>query len=238
MTASWHTRSLAANSLRPGDPIRWGLLHATVSYSVGLLLSIVFFSIAGGDAASSTTRVTTHAASLVGLWAGFTIGPLLACRYLGSGSLRDDFGLAIRARDVPIGAMAGVITQLVAVPVASWPIERFLNQDVSGPTRRLLETTTGGRWLLYLLVAAGAPIVEELFFRGMLLRALARRLSDSYAVAASSALFAATHFKPAQFPALFVVGLVFAGLARHFGRLGPAIAAHVAFNTIALVFTA
>ena len=54
------------------------------------------------------------------------------------------------------------------------------------------------------------------------------------AVAIGTAVFAAAHFEPLQFPALFVFGLVAAVLATRTGRLGPGIWAHLAFNGFAV----
>ncbi len=80
-----------------------------------------------------------------------------------------------------------------------------------------------------------APIVEELFFRGLVLRSLERRFGTVWAVVGSSAIFAATHFEPLQFIALFVFGLVAALLAVRTGRLGPSMFAHLAFNATTVV---
>ena len=60
------------------------------------------------------------------------------------------------------------------------------------------------------------------------------------ALIVSAVVFAAGHFQPLQFPALFAFGLVAGILAQRSGRLGPAIWAHVGFNattTIALLLT-
>ncbi|MDQ1494218.1 MAG: protease family protein, partial [Actinomycetota bacterium] len=88
--------------------------------------------------------------------------------------------------------------------------------------------------LLILVVAVAAPIVEEIFFRGLVLRSLERRMSRGWAIVVSSAVFGAAHFEPLQFPALFLFGLVAAILATRTGRLGPGIWAHVAFNAVAV----
>ena len=100
-------------------------------------------------------------------------------------------------------------------------------------TRDLLDIA-GPKRLLYAAVIIGAPIVEEIFFRGLLLRGLAKHFDDRLAVIVSAVLFAGTHFQLARFPGLFVVGIVFAELVRRTGRLGPAIAAHMAFNATAV----
>lgn len=223
-------------SLRPTDEIRWGIPHAVLAYLAGVVAGNLLFIVAGGGPSAPTTTVTIQLASAGGLWLGFVGGPIVATRWFGTRSLRADFGFTARLGDVPIGVVAGVVTQLVIVPVVSWPVERLWSTDVSEPTRQLLEDTIGSRALLYFIILVGAPVAEELFFRGLLLRSLARRLDDNAAVIVSSLLFSVSHFKPAQIPGLFAVGVVFAVLARRYGRLGPAITAHMAFNATALAF--
>lgn len=80
-----------------------------------------------------------------------------------------------------------------------------------------------------------APVVEELFFRGLLLGAMRGRWGTVIAVAGSAVVFGATHFQPLQFPALAVAGAVFATAAVRNGRLGPAVAAHAGFNATTFV---
>lgn len=216
--------------LRPPDNVRWGTTHALATYMLGLLLGAVAFGLAGGG---DVATVATHAAGVGGLWLGLIGGSVLCARQLGTGSVGDDFGLRARPEDIPIGVLAGLALQLIAVPLVSWPVERLTDVDVEAPARELFDAP-GPRWLLVALIVVGAPIVEELFFRGFLLRSLARRLDDVIAIAVGSAMFAATHFQLAQFPGLFIVGITFAALAYGSGRLGPAIVAHITFNATAV----
>src|SRR3546814_11865671 len=55
-----------------------------------------------------------------------------------------------------------------------------------------------------------APVVEELFFRGLLLGTVRERWGTFAAVIGSSVFFGATHFQPLQFAGLTAAGLVFA----------------------------
>jgi membrane protease YdiL (CAAX protease family) len=54
-------------------------------------------------------------------------------------------------------------------------------------------------------------------------------------VVVTSLIFGAVHFQWLQFPALALAGLLFGVLAERYGRLGPAIAAHMVFNLTAVV---
>ncbi len=222
------------HTLRPEPSIQWGLGDAAIGYLIALLVSALAVSVmvaSGAATASSATKIS----GALGLWVGFVGAPLLASRLRGTGHPRAEFGLRVVRRDVPLGVGAGVLTQLIVVPALTWPLQQVLGGDVSETARETLGPPGGGRWLMIVLVIVGAPVAEELFFRGLLLRSLARHLADLSAVVGSSALFAATHFQVLPLPGLFAAGAVFATLTWRTGRLGPAIVAHAAFNATAVV---
>ena len=81
---------------------------------------------------------------------------------------------------------------------------------------------------MFVVVAIGAPLAEEIYFRGLrpadLRPKRPARASPSWP---RRAFFAATHIQLLQFPALLVFGLILGYLAWRTGRLGPAIWAHV-----------
>ncbi len=78
-----------------------------------------------------------------------------------------------------------------------------------------------------------APLMEELFFRGLLLRGLLRRWPAVPAVVASALLFALFHANPWQFLAPLILGLFYGWLTVRSGSLWPAILAHALNNAIA-----
>ena len=71
--------------------------------------------------------------------------------------------------------------------------------------------------VLALLAGVGAPIVEELAFRGLLFGALEKRGQGQVAcVLISAVAFALFHFEPVRFPVLLVIGLALGTVrARH-----------------------
>jgi len=74
----------------------------------------------------------------------------------------------------------------------------------------------------------------------VLLRALGRRLSAGLAALVSAAAFALAHLvldfqSWVAVPALFVVGLVLAVVVQRWGRLAPAVAAHIGFNLVGVI---
>lgn len=153
-------------------------------------------------------------------------------------SLVHDLGLVIRPVDVATGVGGGVVAQ-IGVTV----LYQVVGVDAEGPARQLTAKGEGplGAAVLLVLLALVAPVVEELLFRGLLQRGLARHLPAAAVVVLTAVLFAAAHLQGPQFPGLVVVGVVLSVLAQRSGRLGPSIVAHMTFNAvtvIALVATA
>lgn len=147
-------------------------------------------------------------------------------------------GIEIHRLDLPLGAVVGALAQLAAVPLLYLPLRHWISMDeLERPARELVGLVhgSGDRLLLVLMVCVGAPLAEELMFRGLLLRALLARLGRWPAVLASSLVFGLVHFQSNQLPGLVMFGVVSAVLAVRTGRLGPSVAAHVAFNAVTVV---
>ena len=195
--------------------------------------------IAVGQKPDDDTSIPMLAASLLVGWTVFLTGTWLASRQLGTGDVRADFALTARPIDL-LGIPIGVATQLLLVPVlylplrAVWP-DVFDDDALTETANDLIDRADGGLIVvLFLLVVIGAPFVEEVVYRGLLQRPLLDRLPALPVVVGVAALFAVIHFRPVEYPGLFVAGLVFGVCAWRTGRIGMAVAAHVAFNATGL----
>lgn len=191
----------------------------------------------GEDPSAPGPPLSVLALLQVPLWIGLLGAPLWAVWSRG-GDLAGDLGARMRARDVPVGLAVGLVAQLVLVPVIYLPLSPFIdNDEVADAARELTVKATDplGVVLLSLVVVVGAPVVEELFFRGLLMGALTRRWGATVGIVGSSLVFGIVHLQPLQFPALVAFGLVAALLVVRTGRLGPALWAHVAFNATTVV---
>ena len=89
--------------------------------------------------------------------------------------------------------------------------------------------------------AVGAPFFEEVFFRGVLLRALARLfgrwggwVGPTLAIVISGVLFGLAHAESLQLLGLAVFGVVLGAVSYRTGRLGMNVVAHASFNILAL----
>lgn len=170
------------------------------------------------------------------LWAPLAIPALVFAVKRGAG-VKADLGLEVRGRDVPVGVAIGVAAQLL-VPLLYLLLRPFIGTpDVSAEARELTDQATDvvGIGLLLLITVVFAPLVEEIYYRGLVLRAAERSYGPTVALIGSSVFFAMTHFQVLQFPALLLFGAVLAAIAMRTGRIGIPIVAHIAFNLTAVV---
>jgi len=228
----------------PAPPVpRWGLGDVIVGLVVGLLLSSVLASVWLGVSGDEELSIGGKAFSQMGLWIGLVGAPVLATRRKGSGSLATDFGWRFRWIDLAFGAAAALVALVVVVPVVGLLLRPLLGDpDVSQPVRNLVDEARGPALVgLFLIAAVGAPLVEELFFRGLLLRSVQKSLGTVWAIAGSSVFFGLAHPNDLPYQAQIVVmvalaalAVVLATLAVRTGRLGASIVAHAVFNAINL----
>ena len=222
----------------PDEP-RWGLGDAIGGFAVALGLAVTLGTV--WLALTGTEEITLGftIAALIGQWIGLVGTVVLASRRKGSGDLETDFGFRIERRDIAPGVLAGVLSQIVVIPLLYLPIQLLGGDlDVSERARELTDLGSGaGLALLAVCIVIGAPIAEELFFRGLVQRSVERRHGPRWAIAVSAVAFGITHFQPVQLAGLIAFGVVLAVLAQRAGRLGPAIVAHMAFNatTVAIL---
>ena len=171
------------------------------------------------------------------LWLGLGGAPIWFAIKKGKGVVAD-LGLRMKAIDAPIGLAIGIACQLVLVPLVYLALRPLLGvNDVSAAARQLTDRATDplSIVLVFLIVGIGAPVAEEIYFRGMAQRIFGRRLGPWAAILAAAAFFALTHLQPLQFPALLLFGIILGVMAWRSGRIGPSIWAHVGFNVVAAV---
>jgi uncharacterized protein len=223
-------------------PVRWGMGDAVLGQVLALVVptvvAVVALALSGRDDLEDIPLWAT-ALFQVPLWAGLLGAPLWATYLKGRRSLAEDFGLRMKPMDVPLGLAVGFVGQIVLLLLLSL-VYHLLGIDLDKVGETAEELTEGatnavGVLLLVLIVGFAAPVFEELFYRGLWLRAIERRAGTVVAVIGSSVLFGLVHFEPYDLPALIGFGVIAAVLTVRTGRLGPAIWAHVAFNLTAVV---
>jgi len=227
------------------DRRRWGLGDAAVGWVVVQVVAAVWgvtVVSASGHAGDDFDDLPLSVVALaqLGLALAFFGVPYVVTRLKGNG-LVADLGLRARWRDAWQGGVAGAFLQVPVLPLLYWPLLEILDKtasDLEGPAESLTDRAHGaiGIALLVLIVGVLAPVFEEIFYRGLVQRALLKRgLPPFAAIGITAVVFGATHFQLLQLPGLVFAGAVFGVLAHRSGRLGPAIAAHVAFNMVTVV---
>ncbi len=95
-----------------------------------------------------------------------------------------------------------------------------------------------GLLTLLVVVCVIVPIIEEVVFRGVFLQAVSRRLALWAAIALQAIVFAVLHEEPGVIPAIFVLALVAAWLARRSAGLLAPIVLHGTNNAFAVLVVA
>lgn len=172
-------------------------------------------------------------------WAVFAGGLSLASRRYGTADPVADYAARFAPVDL-VGVPLGVATQLLAVPLVyvplqAWFPDAFSDERLEERAQDLVDRAGGATLvLLVVVVAVGAPLVEELVYRGLLQRSLSARLGPIAGLVVASAWFAVVHPSPVEYPGLFVAGLAFGAGVVVTGRIGIAIVTHAAFNVTGL----
>ena len=188
----------------PGQPVgvpvqpRWGLGDAAAAFVLAIVLASVVGSVWLAVFGGSKDGLGARTAGQVGLWVGLVGIAVLASRRKGYGTLAADFGFTARWSDLGVGVAGALVATFVVVPVVALALRPiFGHPNVSKPVQDLVQQASGPKALVLVLVAVVfAPLVEELFFRGLLLRSLERRLGTAGAVALSSVFFGLAHPQP------------------------------------------
>ena len=157
-------------------------------------------------------------------------------RRIYTAAIHREYGLWARQED-EVGFPIGVVAQLVFVPLVSAPVSWFFGRErIEEPARQLTGRAEGvGVVLLVVLVVLFAPVIEELFFRGLVLRSIQARYNDGLALLGSAVLFGLAHFQLLQLPALIMFGLIAGYCAQRTGRLGMSMFAHAGFNAVTVL---
>lgn len=186
---------------------------------------------AGGDIVA--TAGLPLAASLAGSQIAAVLLTLLAARAFG-GQPRAVLALAPPAGglSVYLGAFALMVALTSAFTVVVWALDPETVAGDLAPFTGLL--TSPVWWLALLAIGVGAPLMEELIFRGFLFSALAQsRLGVAGASLVTSAAWTVLHasYSLAGLAEVFAIGLFFAWVVWRTGSVRVTSFCHGAYNT-------
>lgn len=88
----------------------------------------------------------------------------------------------------------------------------------------------GNAAMFFVSISLMAPIAEELFFRGWMLRGFLANYSATKSIWLTAVIFALFHLNPWQAVVALPLGLLFGWLVLHTGSLAPGIIGHFAVN--------
>jgi len=209
---------------------RWGIPDAIIP-----LLGFVIISVVVAVAAESI-GLPLPWLLLLGItlpWVALAGWPLLTTAFQGNGP-RIDLGLRLTWSDVGWGVIGGVAA-LMAGGAIALALTAVFGDFTSAAADVGEELRDEGPYLAVvafaLCVAIGAPIAEEIAFRGMAYNALAKRgLNTAWVIALTTVAFSLFHLEPVRAPILLASGLVLGVLRWRTRSLGAPIVAHAVNN--------
>jgi membrane protease YdiL (CAAX protease family) len=209
---------------------RWGLwdvLWTVLGWAViGLAVGVLFSKL---DAPISVVIIVGTSAP----WLALAGWPLWATWRRGNGP-RIDLGLRLTWGDAGWGAVGGALALLLAgiAAVVTQLVKPDMTSAAAEAGKQLEEQ--GGRLVMVvfaLMVMVGAPVVEELFFRGLLFGAVRKRGAGAVlTVVITAIVFAGFHFEPVRFFVLLPSGLVLGWVRWRTGSTGASMVAHGLVN--------
>ncbi len=214
----------------------------------GTLFGLVFTSIAQlesfADGTSGELPLALLATGLIGQQFGQGVWPLIVSKWKGLGSTID-WRLRFDAADLWIGPLTG-FSMLIVAGLAGLGITELVNleDEAAADNTAFLTDAEGTPWLYVFIFAVviGAPVAEEIFFRGLCLRAIEKRFGLVVGVVASTVIFTLPHFiggglkgTIVLFTVIGLVGAILGVLVAKTDRLGGAIIAHMVFNCVGVL---
>jgi membrane protease YdiL (CAAX protease family) len=153
-----------------------------------------------------------------------------------AGGAGREAGLGILLGPFVYGAVVLVSLMLAAA------VRATTGRGITTPDQISPHLSSGGKVVAVVLAVLVAPVAEELFFRGMLYRAIRDRRGVAIGLGISSVLFGLVHYQaaPWQESLLLQVTMVFTGLIlgaiyEWRGSLVANIVTHMTFNTIGVL---
>ncbi|MSO26731.1 MAG: CPBP family intramembrane metalloprotease [Candidatus Nanopelagicales bacterium] len=217
-------------------PPRWGLWDVLITLGGAFGLSIASAFILRGLAVPLAWQI------LVGgtvPWVALAGWPLFVTSVRGNGA-RIDLALRLSWREAGWGVVGGLVA-LIAAAAAAALSAALIGEFPSAAGEIGAELAgLGNGWVLLafgLMVIVGAPVTEELAFRGLFFAALRKHGEGPVlTVAITAVAFALFHLEPARIGVLICVGVLLGLVRWRTGSLGASMVAHGVVNAPAAVF--
>ncbi len=159
----------------------------------------------------------------------------------GTGRIFRDVGLRPQWSDLGWGPLVWLCA--VAGELAIAAVVYLFDIPIASNTEGVTEVASDRTYVISIVISAvvAAPLVEEIVFRGLILRGLLSRTGVIVAVVVQGVLFGAAHVDPVRgegniglVMVLSAVGIVLGGAAYLLRRIGPVILAHAILNGVVM----
>jgi len=190
--------------------------------AAAMLMSMNFLSDVNGDDAALFITVLGNGVLFVGLMAYKKIG-YRALFHPSPTSVTTVLGVLT----VPVLLLVpGMVTLAGAVnSIVIWLM------PMSAEDQSMLESMMSTSVLSTLFGCVAAPVLEEMLFRGIILRSFLRQYSRTKAILWSSVIFAVAHLNVYQLATAIVLGIVAGWLYERCRSLWPGILLHATYNS-------
>ena len=238
-----------AVSIPPLDPATPAHVESTlpVAAAIGAIAVLTTSLVASKYLLDAVVDLGWPVAVYVLLLATVGYGPSVwwcwyASRRWATGRLGPDIGLSPRWADLgwgPVVWLGALGAQLAAASIVI-----ALGLPIASNADAISDVDVDRTYVVSIVITAviAAPLVEEMVFRGVVMRGLRRRLHIVAVVILQGVLFGAAHVDPVRGAGNVGLVLVLSSVGVAFGvatallrRLGPAIVAHALFNAVVLL---
>ncbi|MFK7918716.1 MAG: lysostaphin resistance A-like protein [Ilumatobacter sp.] len=167
---------------------------------------------------------------------------LFATKQWGSGSRFGDVGIEPRWSDLAWGPLIWFSTLMVQAAISVLVL--VLNIPIANNTDDIGEFSADRTYTIAIVITAvvAAPLVEELVFRGLVMRSLLSVAGAPVAIILQGVLFGVAHIDPVRGVGNVGLAVVLSGVGISFGaaaywlrRIGPTMVAHAIFNGVVMI---
>lgn len=219
--------------------VRWGLFDALLGVPVvlvGTLMAAAAFAFSPLSMSAANALTVLCLQLMMAGWAMWT------AQRKGNGPLID-FGVRlVGLMDFISAVVLGLSLLMIGSVVAGLTLWLLGMQPDDQASNTAIVTDAESnlwKWVMIALVVIGAPVAEELFFRGLLLGALRRRFGSIVAVLGSAIAFTSVHYGGGPlkesimlFAVVGSIGVVLGAYVIRTGRVLPTIISHSVFNAL------
>ena len=217
----------------------WSAIAATALIVVSAIVvsAMVARSVALKLGVSATGDVVILLATLL-TWQAVTIlGTVMACR-VKDGTVAEALAMTPPARG-PADYAASLALVLAALALFNLVLWGVFGHDITADLKTFAEPARSSYWLLALLtVGIGAPVAEELLFRGFMLSALAQTwLGYSGEALVSNTIWTLLHagYTPIGIVEVFAIGALFSWIVWRTGSVRVTIFCHALYNSALVI---